>query len=460
MSTLDAAPEKTWLGHPRGLTVLFSTEMWERFSYYGMRALLVLYLVKYLLLAGHVEHVWLYPQIRGFYESMFGTLSNQQFSSLIYGTYTGLIYASPLLGGWVADSLLGQRKTALIGIVTMGFGHFMMASEAMLFPALLLLIFGGGFFKTNTTAQVGMLYKQGDPRRDSAYSIYYVGTNLGAAIAPLVAGTLGEEVGWHYGFGAAGVGMIIALASYFYGWKYLPAEGLPAKKEKIVTEKKPLNRDEWMSVGALILLVIPLTLWWACYEQSGNIIALFADANTDRRLIPGLIDLQIPVTWFQFFNPAMIFGFTPFLLLFWTRQARDLKEPSSMHKIVQGCFMLAAAYVVIAYASWQGGAGKISWLWVALYFAFLTTGEIFLSPIAQSLYSKVSPMRIVSMMMAVQFIPNFLGGGFLQGYMGTWWETMPHPKFFLIMTAIGVVAGLIVWAMEKPLRVYLQKSHD
>ena len=392
MTTLDAAPEKTWLGHRRGLTVLFGTEMWERFSYYGMRALLVLYLVKYLLLPGHVEHVWLYPQIKTFYEDMFGTLSTQQFSSWIYGTYTGLIYASPLLGGWIADNYLGQRKTAIIGIVGMAFGHFMMAFEGLLFPALTILIIACGFFKTNTTSQVGMLYAPGDARRDRAYSIYYVGTNVGAFIAPLVCGTLGELVGWHYGFGAAGIGMLIALAIYLAGWNTLPADGL---KQKTVHEKKPLNREEWKSVLALIATVLPLSLWWACYEQQGNIIALFADANTDRRLIPGLIDWQIPVTWFQAFNPFMIFAFTPFLLSLWTRQARDLKEPNSMYKIVLGCGLQALSYVLIAWAAWSGGTGVISWLWLAAYFALVTLGEIYLSPIAQSLYSKVSPLRIV-----------------------------------------------------------------
>jgi POT family proton-dependent oligopeptide transporter len=457
MSMLDAAPEKTWLGHPRGLTVLFGTEMWERFSYYGMRALLVLYLVKYLLLPGHVEHVWLYPQIRAFYEGVFGTLSTQQFSSWIYGTYTGLIYASPLLGGWIADNYLGQRKTAIIGIVGMAVGHFMMAFENLLFPALLILIVTCGFFKTNTTSQVGMLYRAGDARRDSAYSIYYVGTNVGAFIAPLVCGTLGELVGWHYGFGAAGIGMLIALAIYLAGWNTLPADGL---KQKAAHEKKPLNREEWKSVLALLAIVLPLSLWWACYEQQGNIIALFADANTDRRLIPGLIDWRIPVTWFQAFNPFMIFAFTPFLLSLWARQARDLREPNSMYKIVLGCGLQALGYVLIAWAAWMGGKGAISWLWLAAYFALVTLGEVYLSPIAQSLYSKVSPMRIVSLMMAVQFIPNFLGGGFLQGYLGTWWESMGHPAFFLVIAAISVAAGLMIALLERPLRAHLQKSHD
>ncbi|HWU53943.1 MAG TPA: peptide MFS transporter, partial [Rhizomicrobium sp.] len=286
---------RTLFGHPLGLTFLFGTEMWERFSYYGMRALLVLYLTKYLLLSPQVEHVLFYRQVKAFYEMLAGhALSPQPLSSLIYGTYTGLIYATPWLGGWIADTWLGQRKTVMIGIVTMAFGHFMMASEALLFPALTLLIFGGGLFKTNTTAQVGMLYQPGDARRDRAYSVFYVGVNLGAFIAPLIAGTLGERVGWHYGFGAAGVGMMIALVIYILGWRNLPAEGLKRRSEKGV--RKPLSPAEWKSVGALLLLILPLTLWWACYEQQGNIIALFADANTDRRLIPGLIDWQIPVT--------------------------------------------------------------------------------------------------------------------------------------------------------------------
>jgi len=446
---------RTLFGHPPGLTFLFGTEMWERFSYYGMRALLVLYLTKYLLLSGQVEHVLFYDQVKAFYEWIAGRpLSAQPLSSLIYGTYTGLIYATPWLGGWIADTKLGQRKTVMIGIAMMAVGHFMMASEALLFPALTLLIFGGGLFKTNTTAQVGMLYQPGDPRRDRAYSIFYVGVNLGAFIAPLVAGTLGETVGWHYGFGAAGVGMMIALVIYIWGWNSLPAEGLKPRG----TKREPLSRAEWKSVGALMLLAFPLTLWWACYEQQGNIIALFADSNTDRRLIPGLIDWQIPVTWFQAFNPFMIFAFTPLLLSLWIRQAGRRKEPNSLAKMVIGCGLLALSYLLIAAVSWHAGPGQISWLWVAGYFAIITTGELYLSPIAYSLYSKVAPPRIVSLMFALVFTPNFLGGGLLQGWLGTFWEGMSPAQFFLMIAAIGLVSGAILWMMEKPLRPYLR--HD
>ena len=458
MSIIDSAPEKTWFGHPRGLTFLFATEMWERFSYYGMRALLVLYLTKYLLLPGHVEGVLFYPEIKAFFEGLTGgPLNPQPLSSLIYGTYTGLIYATPMLGGWVADRFIGQRKATMIGILMMAAGHFMMASEAMLFVALTLLIFGGGFFKTNTTAQVGMLYPRSDSRRDPAYSIFYVGVNLGAFIAPLVAGTLGETVGWHYGFGAAGVGMLLAFGVYICGWKHMPPEVVRPKNSE---KRQPLNREEWKSVAALCVLVLPLSLWWACYEQQGNIIALFADTATDRRLIPGVIDWQIPVTWFQSFNPFIIFAFTPFLIALWARQAKSLREPSSMHKIALGCLLLTLSYVLIAAVSWTSGGAKVSWLWVLAYFVIITTGEIYLSPISLSLYSKIAPLRIASFMIAVNFIQNFVGGGFLQGYLGTYWEKMSHTAFFLMIAGFGLVACVMVLAIERPLRPYLQKKHD
>ena len=458
MSTIDTAPNTDWLGHPRGLTILFGTELWERFSYYGMRALLVLYLVHFVLLPGHVEHVLFYPQVKAFYEALFGPLTVQQLSSWIYGTYTGFIYASPLLGGWIGDNFLGQRKTAVVGVVGMMIGQFMLTSQALLFPALLLLIIAGGFFKTNTTAQVGMLYRPGDSRRDQAYSIYYVGVNIGAAIAPVVAGTLGEMVGWQYGFAAAGVGMILALINYFAGWKYLPADGVKPKGQR--APKQPMTATERKSVWALLVIVLPLILWWACYEQQGNIIALFASDNTDRRLIPGLINWEIPVTWFQSFNPVMIFAFTPFVLSMWTRQARDLKEPNSMYKMVLGAALLGVSYLVLAFASWQGAHGSISWLWLGLYFVFITTGELFLSPISQSLFSKVAPARMASLAMAIVFLPNFLGGGLLQGYLGTFWSKMSHPAFFIMVAIIGFAAAAILFLMEKPLEPFLNKSHD
>ncbi|HET7084469.1 MAG TPA: peptide MFS transporter [Rhizomicrobium sp.] len=446
---------RDFLGHPRGLTTLASTEMWERFTYYGMRALLIYYLTMEVLLPGHVEHVLFYPQVKAFYEGMSGPLNVQQLSSLIYGTYTGLVYATPLLGGWIADYHLGQRKTVIIGILLMGIGQFMMTSEALLFPSLLLMIFGTGFFKTNTTTQVGMLYAPGDSRRDRAYSVFYVGTNLGAFLSPLIAGTAGEAFGWRYGFAIAGLGMVVALVNYLYGWRGLPAEH---RVEAHKQERKPLTVAEWKSVGALILLVVPVTLWWACYEQQGNTMALWMMDNTDRTLIPGLVNWQMPATWFQSFNPLMIFSFTPFLIALWTAQAKKGREPNSMTKMVYGSFLQTASCLVLAFAAWYCGGAKASWLWLALYSALVTLGELYLSPISLSLYSKVAPLKIASLMMAVNFLPNFLGGGLLQGYLGTYWTTMSKPAFFVMLAGVSTIAGLIIWAMERPLKPLLEEK--
>jgi POT family proton-dependent oligopeptide transporter len=441
---------RAFLGQPSGLYYLFGTEMWERFSYYGMRALLVGYLVKYLLLPGHVEGVWLYPQIKAFYEMLAGPLDVQPLSAFIYGTYTGLIYATPILGGWIADRYLGQRYVALSGIVMMAFGHFMMAFENLLFPALALLIVGGGFFKTNTSTQVGMLYGAGDPRRDTGYSIFYVGINVGAFLAPFICGTLGETVGWPFGFGAAGVGMLLALMVYLWGWRHLPPEPPRAKQAGIPA--KPLTRSEWKSVAALLLLVIPLTLYWACNEQQGNTMALWSMDNTDRMIF----GWTIPWTWFQSFNPAVIFFGTPFILAYWDQ--KGAAGPGSGQKMAYGCYLMMAANLVMAFAAWQAGAGKSSWLWLALYFTVMTVGEIYLYPISMSLFSKVAPLRIASLMMAVNFLPNFLGGGFLQGWLASYWSRMDKALFFMMIAAIAAVAGLIIHAVDRPLRPLLEEK--
>lgn len=441
-------PASTLFGHPRGLIYLFGTEMWERFSYYGMRALLVGYLVKYLLLPGHVEHVWLYPQIKAFYEMLSGPLGVQPLSALIYGTYTGLIYATPLLGGWLADRFFGQRIVAMSGIAMAALAHFMMAFENLLFPALTLLIFAVGFFKTNTTTQVGLLYEKGDPRRDSAYSIFYVGINLGAFLAPFVCGTLGEKVGWSYGFGAAGVGMLLALLVYILGWKHLPPE--PPRITRASEPRPPLTRAEWKSVGALFLLVIPLTLYWACNEQQGNTMALWSIDNADR----SLLGWEIPWTWFQSVNPAVIFIGTPLLLALWDRRG----APSSTMKMAWGCYLMMAANLVMALVAWNAGGGKSSWLWLMLYFVVMTIGEITLYPASMSLFSKIAPLRIVTLMMAVNFLPNFLGGGFLQGWLASYWEKMDKALFFVMIAAIAAIAGAVIHAIDRPLAPLLEEK--
>jgi POT family proton-dependent oligopeptide transporter len=343
--------------------------MWERFSYYGMRALLVLYMTKYLLLDGRTEKVAGLGALRHLLEAVSGPLDVQPFSSQIYGLYTALVYLTPIFGGLIADRVLGRRLTIIMGAGTMAIGHFMMAFESLFLLALLFLIIGNGAFKPNISVQVGDLYAPGDPRRDRAFSIFYVGVNLGAFLAPLVCGTLGEDVGWHYGFAAAGVGMTIGLITYVWAARHLPSAD-PPRADHVAS----LNPNEARRLTALAALFVPVTLFWAVYEQQGNTIALWAHDFTDRALPFG--NLEIPTTWFQAFNPLMIFAFTPFLLALWARQSRNRREPSTVTKMAIGCFGLALANAILLAAASHAGGGKASWLWLLIYFVVLTIGEI------------------------------------------------------------------------------------
>jgi POT family proton-dependent oligopeptide transporter len=437
------------LGHPRGLSFLFASEMWERFSYYGMRALLVLYMVKYLLQPGAVENVIGFGPVRAALEFLFGPLAIQPLASQIYGFYTGLVYLTPIFGGLLADRVWGHRRTVVVGAVLMAIGHFMMAVESLFLFALLALILGNGCFKPNISSQVGNLYAPGDPRRDRAYSLFYVGINLGAFLAPLVCGTLGERVGWHYGFGAAGVGMLIGLAVYVAGTRDLPRDDRH-RRTAASGERVKLDRDDWNAIGALFLICVFVTFFWATYEQQGNTIALWADRNTDRAIALLGWHGEIPTTWFQAFNPFMIFAFTPFVVALWARQARRGREPSSVVKMALGCFGVAVGNLVMIAAAWGAGDGKASWLWLVAYFTFVTLGELYLSPIGLSLTSKASPRSILSMMMGVWLATSFTGN-FVAGWLGSLWSAMEKPMFFAMIAAISTAAGLAILAFNRPL---------
>ncbi len=437
-------------GHPRGLTFLFATEMWERFSYYGMRALLVLYMVKLLLLPGHADNVIGLGALRYLFESMSGPLGVQPFSSHVYGLYTGLVYLTPVFGGMLADRVLGQHRTILLGAAMMAIGHFMMAFEPLFLIALTMLILGNGAFKPNMSAQVGGLYAPGDPRRDRAYSIFYVGINLGAFLAPLVCGTLGEELGWHYGFTAAGVGMTIALAIYLYAMPTLPPDELH-KAMAAGIEHKPLDRNERRGILALIALFVPTTLFWATYEQQGNTIVLWADDYTDRTINLILWHGEIPITWFQAFNPFLIFVFTPFIIALWAWQARRGREPSTVTKMSIGCFGVTLANLIMVAAAWQAAGDEASWLWLLAYFVVITLGELYLSPIGLSLVSKVAPERMVSMLMGLWLATSFTGN-LIAGWLGSFWSSMDKTTFFLMIAGIALIASAVILAFDRPLR--------
>ena len=445
----DVAQGRTILGHPAGLYVLFFTEMWERFSYYGMRSLLVLYMVDHLFVhPAVVQKVLGFGLVKGGLEAIFGPLAPQPLSSQIYGLYTAFVYLTPFFGGMLADRVIGQRRAVILGAVLMAIGHFLMAVESLFFVALLFLIFGNGAFKPNISTQVGSLYPPGDPRRDRAFTIFYMGINLGAFFSPLVCGTLGQRLGWHYGFGAAGVGMVAGLCLYLFGQRSL-APDLHMRTGGRPRETGPLTRDEWRRVWALVLLCALNIIFWGIYEQQGNTLQLWADRNTNWNFL----GMDVPSTWFQAFNPFLIFLLAPLLNMFWFWQSRRGSEPSSIRKMALGCFLGGVAYVVMilaAQGTGPGERGSVAWLIGTVF--IMTIGELYLSPIGLSLVTKVAPARIVSMMMGVWFLSSFFGNYFA-GFLGTFWERMPREAFFLMLVVLGLGGGVAIWMIGRPLEL-------
>jgi POT family proton-dependent oligopeptide transporter len=448
--------DKEYFGHPAGLFVLFFTEMWERFSFYGMRALLVLYMTKYLLFEpNRAAEVLGYNQLEYFLKSIFGVMNIQQMSSQIYGLYTGFVYFTPFFGGVIADKFWGQHKTVYLGGLLMAIGHFLMASEKLFLVALLFLILGNGCFKPNISTQVANLYKEGDSRRDSAFTIFYMGINLGAFFSPLICGTLGQTVGWHWGFGAAGVGMLVGLFVYWLGSDLVPKDQQTADGKKVVHENKPLSKDEWYAVGALVYLCALNIMFWGIYEQQGNVLQIWADEKTNWSFF-GLFN--IPSTWFQSFNPAMIFLFAPMLAKFWDKRATKGKSSSSVSKMGFGSILAGLAYIIMilaAYSLPDGQKGSVIWLFTTVF--VFTMGELYLSPIGLSLVTKVSPKRIVSMMMGVWFFSSFIGN-YMTGYLGTFYSVMKPDQYFMMLTAIGLATGGLFYITRKPLERIIGKE--
>jgi proton-dependent oligopeptide transporter, POT family len=433
-------------GHPRGLAVLFATEAWERFSYFGNAALLVLYMSKYLFAPGQLEAVLGLAAIRTALEFLFGKLDPQPLASQLFGFYTGFAYCAPIIGGLVADRLLGYRRTVIIGGVLMAIGHFLMAFEALFVVALLFLILGIGAFKPNISSQVGALYPLNDSRRDRAYSIFYVGINIGAFLAPLVCGTLAVAWGWDYGFAAAGCGMLASLAIYLCGGRNLPADNTP-RGEPSSAQQLPFHAEERRSMLALIGITAMAALFWAVYDQQGNTILLWAEDFTDRSVEFASWRGRIPSPWFLALNPLFIFLITPLLVRSWARQAERGTEPSPIAKMALGCLCLALANLVMAAAAWSASGGA-SAAWLVGYFVLATLGELHVAPIGLALISKLAPLRALSFMMGVWFAAT-LPADILGGFFGGFWNAMTKAHFFLMMAAIAAAAGALLWSVRR-----------
>ena len=406
--------EKTWFGQPRGLTVLFVTNMWETFSYYGMRALLVLYMTQALLI-------------------------EQTVSSTIYSLYTGFAYFTPIIGGALADRWLGKRRAVIIGASVMAAGHFMMAFEPAFYFALATIALGNGLFLPTLPSQVNDLYHANDPRRSWAYNIYYVGVNVGGVLGMLICGFLGQTIGWHYGFGAAGIGMLAGLVLYLAGSKYLPPDTRAAAPAPVVNAESPRRRD-WPTLRLLLGIGLGVTLFRAAYEQVGNTVALWSDSGVDR----GIGGFDVPASLFQSLNPLLVILLTPLLLLRWRRLADAGREHSPLQKMAIGAMIVAASYAVLAVAAASSGDGLAHWFWLAGFFLILTLGELYILPTGLGLFARLAPPKLGATTVASWFLATF-AGALTAGQVGKLWSYLSHAQFFTVLAGIAAIsAGLLL----------------
>lgn len=412
---VDAIATPNWFGQPRGLTILFLTEMWTQFSYYGMRALLVLYMTKHLMIG-------------------------QEKASWIYGLYAACVYATPILGGIIADRWLGRRNAVILGGVIMALGHFAMASENLLYLALGLIALGNGFFLPSLASQIDGLYSPHDPRRKSAYNVYYVGVNLGAFGAPLLIGTTGELFGFHWGFGLAGLGMIIGLITYVAGRSYLPAE--PTTRTLNVAPATPAQGDMITRFAILIGITASVVIFRGAYEQLGNTLALWIDQGVDRQTFAGM---TIPVTWFQSLNPLMVFILSPLFIIYWTRTATRRSERSSVGKMAIGATIVGISFLMLSALTFRA-TGQVSWPWAAAFVILMTAGELWILPIGLGLFGRLAPHRLQATIIALWYSAGFLGN-IAAAWLGTLWSSLPHSGFFLLAAAVTFVSAMALLAL-------------
>ena len=408
--------DQNWFGQPRGLTVLFLTNMWEQFSYYGMRALLIYYMTKQLLLG-------------------------QAQSSFIYGAYTACAYFTPIVGGIIADRLLGKRLAIIIGASVMAAGHFMMVFEPLFYFALMTIALGNGLFLPSLPSQVGDLYRSDDPRRGWAYNVYYVGINIGGFLAPLVCGTVGEIYGWHYGFGIAGIGMLAGLAIYLSGQRYLPKEYPPTLAGQAPADQGRFDRQTILVLAGIALAV---TVFRAAYEQIGNTVALWADTGLDRHAG----GFTIPMTWFQSLNPLFVMLMTPPLLAYWRRRADAGHDQPPARRMALGALILAGSYLALAGLVWLADGRPASWIWLALFFLAYTFGELFILPTGLGLFARLAPLRLGATTVAAWFLIIFTGS-LSAGLVGTLWSHMNHAAFFALLAALAATAAALLGLLHR-----------
>lgn len=480
--------DRSFFGHPRGLATLFMTEMWERFSYYGMRALLILYLTAKVRDGG-----------LGFADSRAGA---------VYGLYTAMAYLMCLAGGWVADLFIGQRRAVMIGAILITAGEFclMAPSESVFYLGLVLLVAGTGFLKGNVSTIVGQLYAKDDTRRDSGFSVFYMGINIGAFLSPILCGYVGEHYSWRLGFGLCGIGMLLGMIQYALSGRWLGHAGLqPAKtggKEKRTAIRAMLaagavlailvilgttgavrldanlisdglgwcllgiaivvfawliffgewSKEERKRSGAILVLFIASAVFWASFEQAGSSLNLFAERGTNRH-VPGFIAAilrqnEFPASWYQFVQPLFVIVFAPVFAWLWLRMGK--REPSSPAKFSAGLLFAGLAFAVMVPAAMIAANGKLAGPnWLNLCYFLQTIGELCLSPVGLSAMSKLAPARAAGFMMGIWFLSISIGN-WMAGKAASLYSSMPLPQLFGTVTLFSIVAAIVLFALVKP----------
>ncbi|MDG3584062.1 peptide MFS transporter [Galbibacter pacificus] len=445
MPTVTQDPSKSELfGHPKGLYILFFTELWERFSYYGMRALFTLFLV--------AETTSNNPG--------FGWTNNEALA--LYGWYTMLVYMSSIPGGWIADRFLGQKKTVMLGGLLLCIGHAVLAlnSEASFYVGCLFIILGVGGLKPNISSMVGGLYKPKDERRDLGFYIFYMGINIGGFIAPIICGYIGEKINWHYGFGLAAIGMLIGQIVYIWGQKYLKNVGnLISDKNEADREilNKPLTKIEKDRVVVLLLSFLLIILFWAAFEQAGGLMNLYAKQNTDRNFF-GLF--TVPASVFQSVNSFFIITLATAVGAFWLKWRKKGHEASSLFKIAIGIIIMALGFGFMSAAAVETEAtGSSAMYWLILAYLFHSIGELCASPVSLSFITKLAPLKYASIIMGLYWAATGLGNK-LAGYIGQSAQHLGEFEIFTGITVIWSLIGLVVILLMKPLKRLTHGAED
>jgi POT family proton-dependent oligopeptide transporter len=438
-------------GHPKGLYYLSFTEMWERFSFYGMSALLTLYMVKELLLPENAAQVIGLAALRDMFEFR-GPMSDVAFSAIIYGWYAGLVYFTPIVGGWIADRILGAKRTVMIGVLLMSAGHLAMSFYSSFLLALLLLILGSGFLKGNISAQVGALYPQSDESmRSRGFTIFSTGICIGAASGPIVTGLVAAIYGWHAGFAVAAALMLIALIAYILGQRHLPDDRpLARKREKSAPMTKAERKRVWV-----LLLVIALTIpAEIAYPMVWSIGILWVDQYVN--LATSLGDM--PSSWFASMDSIGAILAAPALVIFWAWQAKNSSEPSSVTKVGIGSAIIAVAALLFAYGNMgQSAPDSVNAGWAIAGWLIMGLAWMYYWPTTLAIVSRAAPEGMASILMGVAFLSPFIGH-VLAGWIGSYFDQM-HPSVFWAMdAAIGLAGGIIILLFRKRLQAALESD--